>query len=73
MFQSYTKLNTIDTWPKLTLNVDKSKTMLLHKSRKVNTLNIKIDHKTIERVSLFSFLGIMMIQNLFLTAHSTQK
>ena len=42
------------------MNVDESKTMLFLKRRKVNTINIKIDHKTIEGVSQFSFLGIMI-------------
>ena len=58
-----TELNKIDTWlklNKLTMTVDKSKTILFHKRRKVNTLNIKIDHRTIKRVSQFSFLGIMI-------------
>ena len=51
-----TELNKIDTWlklNKLTMNVDKSKIMLFHKRRKVNPINIKIDHRTIERVSQF--------------------
>ena len=62
-----TELNKIDTWlklNKLTMNVDKSKSMLFHKRRKVNPINIKIDHRTIERVSQFSFLGIMIDENL---------
>ena len=59
-----TELNKIDTWLKLTMNVDKSKTMLFHKRRKVNIINIKIDHKTMDRVSQFSFLGIMIDENL---------
>ena len=46
------------------MNVDKSKTMLFHKSRKVNTINIQIDPETIEIVSQFSFLGIMIDENL---------
>ena len=46
------------------MNVDKSKTMLFHKRCKVNTINIKIDLRTIERVSQFSFLGIMIDENL---------
>ena len=61
-----TELNQINTWlklTKLTMNVDKSKTMLLHKRRKVNPINIKIDHRTIERVSQFSFLCIMIDEN----------
>ena len=36
-----TELNKIDTWLKLTMNVDKSKSMLFHKCRKVNPINIK--------------------------------
>ena len=39
-----TELNKIDSWlklNKLTMNVDNSKTMLFHKRRKVNTINIK--------------------------------
>ena len=62
-----TKLNKIDSWlklNKLTINVDKSKTMLFHKRRKVNTINIKKDLQTIERVSQFSFLCIMIEENL---------
>ena len=62
-----TELNKIDTWlklNKLTMNIDKSKTMLFHKRHQINTINIKIDHKTIERVSQFSFLGIMIDENL---------
>ena len=39
-----TELNKIETWHKLTMNIDKSKTILFHMSRKVNTINIKIDH-----------------------------
>ena len=61
-----TELNKMDTWlelTKLTMNVDKSKTMLFHKRRKVNPINIKIDHRIIERVSQFSFLGIMIEEN----------
>ena len=61
------ELNKIDTWlklNKLTMNVDKSKTMLFHKRRKVNPINIKIDHRTIESVSQISFLGIMIDENL---------
>ena len=46
------------------MNVDKSKTMLFHKRRKVNPINMKIDHITIERVSQFSFLGIMIDENI---------
>ena len=53
----------LDTWLKLTMNVDKSKTMLFHKCRKVNPINIKIDNRTIERLSQFSFLGIMIDEN----------
>ena len=59
-----TKLNKLDTWLKLTMNVDKSKTMLFHTRCKVNPINIKIDHRTIERVSQFCFLGIMIVENL---------
>ena len=62
-----TELNKIDTWlklNKLTMNVDKSKTMLFHKRRKVNTINIKIHHRTMERISQFSFLCIMIDENL---------
>ena len=62
-----TKLNKIDTWHKLnklTINVDTSKTMLFHKRRKVNPINIKIDHITIDKISQFSFLGIMIDENL---------
>ena len=62
-----TEVNKIDTWlklNKLTMNVDKSKNMLFHKRSKVNPINIKIDHITIERVSQFRFLGIMIDENL---------
>ena len=62
-----TELNKIDTWlklHKLTMNVDKSKTMLFHKRRKVNPINIKIDLRTIDRVSQFSFLVIMIVKYL---------
>ena len=62
-----TELNKIDTWfklNKLTMNVDKSITMLFHKRCKVNSININIDHKTIERVPQFSFIGIMIDENL---------
>ena len=64
-----TELNKIDTWLKLTINIDKSKSMLFHKRRKVNPINIKIDHRTIERVSQFSFLGIMIDENLTCKNH----
>ena len=62
-----TELNKIGTWlklNKLTMNAEKSKSMLFHKRRKANPINIKIDHRTIERVSQFSFLGIMIDENL---------
>ena len=39
-----TELNKIGTWlklNKLTMNVDKSKTMLFHKRHKVNPINIR--------------------------------
>ena len=40
------------------MNFDKSKTMLFHKCHKVNT--IKIDHRTIEKVSM----SVMIHENL---------
>ena len=42
-----TELNKIDTWlkiNKLTMNTDKSKAMLFHNRRKVNTITINMDH-----------------------------
>ena len=64
-----TELNKIGTWLKLTMNVDTSETMLFHKRRKVNPINIYIDHRTIDRISQFSFLGIMIDENLSLKNH----
>ena len=49
---------------KLTLNVDKSKCMIFHKRRKVNSIKLTINNQSIETVPQFSFLGILLDENL---------
>ncbi len=63
-----TELENINTWlktNKLSLNVSKTKYMLFHTPcRKVNSLQLQIDGKIIERVKVCDFLGLTINENL---------
>ncbi len=57
------ELNKINIWlkiNKLTLNVEKTKSMIFHKRRKVNPIKLSINNSTIDQVQQFSFLGVLL-------------
>ena len=61
------ELNKINIWlklNKLTLNAEKTKNMFFHKRRKVNPIPLSIDNNPIDTVSQFSFLGILLHEQL---------
>ena len=58
------KVNTCLQLNKLSLNTDKSKFMLFHKKRTPQEINNSINNSDIERVSQFTFLGIVLDETL---------
>ena len=68
------ELKKVNTWlqlNKLSLNTDKSKFMLFHKKRTPPEINISINNSDIERVSQFTFLGIVLDETLSWKNHIT--
>ena len=66
------ELDKVGNWlryNKLTLNVEKTKCMLLHKRRNLNPLHVSIYNKEIEIVSQFSFLGVLIDEHLSWNNH----
>ena len=70
-----TELDKINEWlklNKLSINVNKSKYMILKTARRnnmINPLNIKIDNTYIDRVNEFNFLGISFNEQLNWQSH----
>ena len=68
------ELKKVNTWlqlNKLSLNTDKPKFMLFHKKRTPPEINISINNSDIERVSQFTFLGIVLDETLSWKNHIT--
>ncbi len=66
------ELNKINIWlkiNKLTLNVEKTKSMLFHKRRKVNPIKLSINNSTIDQVPQFCFLGVLLDDTLSWNNH----
>ena len=62
-----TEINKVNTWlrlNKLSLNVEKTKCMLFHKRRTPPVINFSINNRDIDRVAQFTFLGIILDENL---------
>ena len=62
-----TEINKVNTWlrlNKLSLNVEKTKCMLFHKRRTPPVINFTINNRDIDRVAQFTFLGIILDENL---------
>ncbi len=67
-----TELKQVDDWMKinkLSLNFTKTNYMIFSKKRKKAELEIKIDNKTIERVSNTKYLGVILNEKLKWNAH----
>ena len=61
---------------KLTLNVSKSKLMLIGGPKKLNTLEeftLKIKEKELDRVNCYKYLGVIINENLSWTDHAKNK
>ena len=61
------ELEKVNIWlklNKLTLNTEKTKCMFFHKRRKVNHMQFTINNKHIDIVLQFSFLGVLLDENL---------
>ena len=62
------ELEKVNTWlklNKLSLNAQKTKLMVFHRKQKhVHEINVQINGTKIERVESFTFLGIMLDENL---------
>ena len=67
------KLSKINDWlavNKLSLNVGKTKFMIFSKINKnVPIINLSINHQRLERVDVFTFLGLTIQENLSWKAH----
>ena len=62
-----TEINKVNTWlrlNKLSLNVEKTKCMLFNKRRTPPVINFSINNRDIDRVAQFTFLGIILDENL---------
>ena len=62
-----TEINKVNTWlrlNKLSLNVEKTKCMLFHKRRTPPVINFSINNRDIDRVAQFTFLSIILDENL---------
>ena len=80
-FESHNRVNVINNelekinvWlkvNKLTLNVDKTKCMIFHKRRMIEQINFSINNTVIDQVSQFSFLGILLDENVSWKNHIT--
>ena len=70
------ELSRISDWlavNKLSLNVKKTKFMIFHhKNKKIPKLNLHINAISIERVSDFNFLGLMLNENLSWKSHTSK-
>ena len=80
-FESHNRVNVINNelekinvWlkvNKLTLNVDKTKCMIFHKRRMIEQINFSINNTVIDQVFQFSFLGILLDENVSWKNHIT--
>ena len=70
------ELEKVNIWlklNKLTLNTEKTKCMFFHKRRKVNHMQFTINNKHIDIVLQFSFLGVLLDENLSWKNHIGYK
>ena len=68
-------LNSLQSWlplNKLKLNVKKTKCMLLHKDGLTSNIHLMVDEQTIELVTSFKFLGIIIDNTLSFNLHFTE-
>ena len=66
------ELERVNTWlklNKLTLNVEKTKGMIFHKRRKIEHTKSSMNNRTIDIVSQFSFLGVILDEHLSWKEH----
>ena len=68
------ELDKVNVWlklNKLTLNVEKTKCMFFRKKRTPEKISLSIDNKSIDAVSHFNFLGLLIDENLSWKYHIT--
>jgi len=66
------ELEKVNIWfklNKLTINVEKTKCIFFHKRRKINPIEFSINNDIISIVSQFSFLGVLIDENLSWKSH----